>query len=185
MHSMPKSRPQSPRPGSMLEIMPRRQFGETGLLMGLGALLMLTGCDFGGSSGSSGSACPSCSANTTDTSFGPFKFNAAGDDSTARRFISECGFAVSGTHNGGVGDTLQVIACGGGVELVWAFNQFSAFRLSAGWTGQTDRGVKIGQSRATAVALDPRLAGTSSIIQADFGTNDILVELIVGNFFRR
>lgn len=185
MRSMPKRLPQCSRPGSMLEIMPRRQFGETGLLMCLGALLTLSSCDFSGSSGSSGSACPSCSANTTDTSFGPFKFKAAGDDSTARRFIKECGFAVSGTHDGGFGETLQVIGCGGGVELVWAFNQFSAFRVSTGWAGQTDRGVKIGQSRATAVALDPRLAGSSSNIQADFGTSDILVELIVGEFFRR
>ena len=164
----------------------------------LGIFLVLAGCggDGGsGNSGSSGSECPSCSAKTTDTSFGPFKFDAAGNDSTARRFVAECGFVVSGGHNGGFGDTLQVIGCDGGIELVWAFEEFSAYRVSTGWRGQTNRGVKIGQTCADVFARDPRLGATcqSSIlfvdgttrIRAEFGTDGILDELIVGQYFRR
>lgn len=181
MHLMPKSLLKGSRLGSMLKIMPRRQFGKTGLLMCLGVLLTAGKCGGGGGSGSSGSACASCSDNTTDTSFGPFNFNAAGDDSTARRFIDQCGFTVSGSHNGGIGDTLQVIGCGGGVELVWAFNEFTAFRVSAGWTGKTDRGVQIGQTRAAVLALDSRFA---TEFQAEFGAGDILDAFIVGKLWR-
>jgi len=156
------------------------------IIICIASLFSLPGCnDDSDSTGSSGQVCPSCSDGTTDTSFGPFVFNSAGDDSTARRFVSNCGFAVARGHNGGTGDTLQVAGCGGGVELVWSNTKFTAYRVSVGWTGQTDRGVKIGQTRSVVVSLDPRLASSSGQFQVTYGPDDVLQELIVGQNFRR
>jgi hypothetical protein len=75
-------------------------------------------------------SCPACEENATPNSYGNYKFGEEGDDSTARCLVSKCGWHVQGGHNGGVGDTLQVASCGDeGVIFVWAFNEFSGYRV--------------------------------------------------------
>jgi hypothetical protein len=96
-----------------------------------------------------------------------------------------------------VGDTLQVATCGNeGVIFVWAFNDFHAVRLAEGWTGETEEGIRIGDTLTSVLAANPRFTRVSatSYILTDAGgltqaeanfDGDILEELIIGSFFRR
>ncbi len=56
--------------------------------------------------------CPRCDAQVTWNAYGDFVFGEVGNDATARKLVSQCGWTVQGGHNGGVGDTLQVTSCG-------------------------------------------------------------------------
>jgi hypothetical protein len=138
--------------------------------------------------------CPSLTDNVTFQSYGGFSFGNVGDDSTARKIVSNCSWHVFDGHNGGTGETLEVASPNEEVVLVWAFNNFSAFRLTKGWTGKTDRGARLGDS-ATAfhnlypefTVVSPQLATFSSggtNVEAHFDQANALEELLVGNFFR-
>jgi hypothetical protein len=157
---------------------------------------MLVGCD--GNDGDDGFSCPACDDNVTINSYGTFEFEKEGDDSTARRIVSECGWHVQGGHNGGIGNTLQVASCGNeGVIFVWAFNDFHAFRVAAGWEGQTEQGTRIGDTLETFLVANSNFtqaSPSSYVLQDDDGTirvranftdDGVLEELIVGSFFRR
>ena len=158
------------------------------LVIGLWCLTTFAGCD--------GFQCPPCNATVTWNSYGDFEFTKEGDDATARRLVSECNWHVQGGHNGGVGETLQVAACGNeGVTLGWAFNEFHAFRLADGWQGKTKEGIGIGASLADFLAVYRNFTQTNSTsyqlskddvnVEANFDQNGTLKELIVGDFFRR
>lgn len=87
-----------------------------------------------GSNDDNGVDCVPCNAQARADGIGPLQFRNAGDDSAARDLISACGYQVHNNHNGGTGDTLQVGSClqqNGefGIILVWAFNEFSGYRV--------------------------------------------------------
>jgi hypothetical protein len=156
-------------------------------------LLSLLGCD----QQEEACRCPACDEQVTLSSYGSYRFANEGNDTTARCLVARCGWHVQGEHNGGVGDTLQVASCGNeGVIFVWAFNDFHAFRLAVGWTGETEDGIRIGATLLIVLAANPRfmrVSATSYIItdangiiqaEANFAEN-LLGELIIGSFFRR
>ena len=169
----------------------------TGLLT-----LSLTACGgSGGSGGGSGGGssndfeCPATSNNVTWTSYGKFTFQKSGDDSTARTIITKCGWHVHKGHNGGIDDTLQVASANEEVILVWAYNIFYAFRVTGGWTGLTERGVKIGDHITTLYAKYPGFMtsdGTHHFLEegSDISvsvTSDVhgfIEEIIVGFYFK-
>ena len=136
-----------------------------------------------------------CDAQVTWNAYSDFVFGEVGNDATARKLVSQCGWTVQGGHNGGVGDTLQVTSGGAeGVVFVWAFNSFHAFKLAKGWEGSTERGVRIGDSVAALLAAYPNFKRVSAgsyllsednvEVEAHFDAPGALVTLIVGDFFR-
>lgn len=151
------------------------------------AALLAAGCG-----GAPAFECPTSGDDVTWTSYGRFTIGGAGSDSTARDCISKCGWSVFGGNNGGVGNTLQIASPNGGVVFAWANNSFSAFRLTSGWTGKTDRGVKIGDSEATFLSHYPEFGNagphhmmftaSSGEIDAYFSPNGALTELHIGNY---
>lgn len=156
------------------------------------AALTFTGCQ----TLSSGDdfRCPTTADNVTFQSFGSFAMGNAGDDSTARNIVSTCGWHVFDNHNGGIGETLEVASPNEEVVLVWAFNSFSGFRLTKGWTGKTDRGAKLGDSATTFQNLYPEFTvvtpqlstfnSNGTDVEAHFDQTSTLEELLVGNLFR-
>ena len=109
------------------------------------AVLNLMSCG-GGNESTASFDCPTVSDNVSWLSYGQFTFQQSGDDSTARDIIANCDWHVYNNHNGGEGDTLQIASPNEEVILVWAFNEFRAYKLSPGWTGQTENGIKIGNT---------------------------------------
>lgn len=156
------------------------------------AALTFTGCQ----TLSSGDdfKCPTTADNVTFQSYGAFAMGNSGDDSTARKIISSCGWHVFGGHNGGTGDTLEVASPSEEVVVVWAFNNFSGFRLTPGWSGKTDRGAKLGDSSTTFhnlypefTIVNPQLSTFNSNgieVEAHFDQSNNLDEILVGGLFR-
>lgn len=154
------------------------------------AAVLARGCGFLGL----GFDCPSLNDDVTWSSYGRFRFGNAGDDSTAKDCVSRCGWHVFRGHNGGFGDTLQVASSGEEVVFAWAYNNFSAYRVRKGWTGQTDRGVRLGDSPRAFQNQYPEFRMLSAIhltfsdpsngIQVDayFDENTLLTELLVGPY---
>jgi hypothetical protein len=103
---------------------------------------------------SSRPTCPSLAQNITWRSYGRFLFGDAGDDAVARKIVDDCGWHIFGGHNA-LWDTLEIASANEEVVFVWAFNGFTAFRVSKGWTGKTERGAKLGDSAATFRSLYP------------------------------
>jgi len=77
--------------------------------------------------------CPSCHDEARGDGYGRFTFYASGNDDTARAIVKNCGFSVYDGHDGGYGDTFEIAGCFShgvpGVTLVWAYEQFSAYRI--------------------------------------------------------
>jgi hypothetical protein len=163
---------------------------RTMLLLGvvLSALTVFDGCGSG-----KDVACPSTSENITWNSYGQLSFGNEGDDSTARSILSKCSWHVFGGHNGGVGDTLEVASSGEEVVLAWAYNNFSSYRVATGWTGTTDKGLKMGDSLSVFQSIYPNFTRANfdlytfsqgnTYVEAHFNAGS-LVELIVGQYFR-
>jgi len=139
--------------------------------------------------------CPRCDEHITWNAYGDFVFGEVGDDATARKLVSQCGWTVQGGHDGGVGDTLQVTSCGAeGVVLVWAFNSLHAVKLAKGWGGSTERGIRLGNSVGALLAAYPNFKRVSAVsyllseddveVEAHFNAQGALEALIVGDFFR-
>ncbi len=76
----------------------------------IGALAFIACCS-SGDSNDGNRGCLNCDKRITWSSYGSYKFKKAGDDSTARDLVDDCGWHVYGSHNGGYGDTLQVASC--------------------------------------------------------------------------
>jgi len=155
-------------------------------------LLAMAGCQ--ALSSGDNFRCPTTADNVTFQSYGRFSMGNSGDDSTARKIISNCNWHVFDNHNGGIGETLEVASPNEEVVLVWAFNSFSGFRLTPKWSGKTDKGAKLGDSAATFhnlypdfTVVSPQLSTFNSNgtdIEAHFDQAGNLAELLVGNFFR-
>lgn len=58
-------------------------------------------------------------------------------------------------HQGGYGDTLEIIGCGDGIYLVWAWYTLYDIVVRPGWTGQTDRGCRLGDSKTSVLDRYP------------------------------
>jgi len=71
-------------------------------------ILLIPAC---GGNGDDDYGCLNCSGNITWRSYGTYRFNNVGDDSTAWDLVNDCGWHVYGSHAGGYGDTLQVASC--------------------------------------------------------------------------
>lgn len=158
------------------------------------SMLLISGGCGGNTSQRDTFHCPSISDGVTFASYGSFTFGAAGPDSIPRRIISDCSWHVFGSHNGGTGETLEVASPNDEVVFVWSFGNFSAFRLTKGWAGQTDRGLRLGDSATmfqkvypefTVVSLQLSTFMNGNInVEAHFDQNSFLQELLVGNNFR-
>jgi hypothetical protein len=170
-------------------VTPRKRAGYVLLILGFISVLV-SGCGPLGL----GFNCPSLNDNVTWTSYGRFQFRNAGDDSTARKCVSHCGWHVFQGNDGGVGSTLQVASPGEEVVFAWAYNQFSAYRVVNGWTGQTDRGVRLGDSLTTFQNRYPEFRMISAThwtfsdpsngtqVDAYFDENNLLTEILVGPY---
>lgn len=90
--------------------------------------------------------CPACDGIVSWCSYEWIFLDKFGDDSCGWKLVSDCGWKIYQGHEGGWGDTLEVVSCEGGVVFIWAWNHFSGFRLTKGWTGTTIDGIKIGSS---------------------------------------
>jgi hypothetical protein len=100
--------------------------------------------------------------NSTWSRFDGFTLHLAGSDDTAWRLVRTHGWSIHEEHRGGQGDTLQIIDPSGGVVLIWAYNSFSGFVLSEGWTGQTANGARIGTTVSEFGQLHPEFTESSS-----------------------
>lgn len=148
-------------------------------------LLLPVGC--GG-----GFSCPFASNDITWESFGRFKIGNAGPDETARQCVSACGWHVFQGNDGGIGNTLQVASPDEDVVFVWAYSSFAGFRLKSGWTGETERGIRLGDSLAAfekaypdfSVVSKTHLVGNPNGVRVDayFDTSGVLSELLVGGY---
>jgi hypothetical protein len=136
--------------------------------------------------------CPSESDDITWQSFGHFTVGKAGPDETARECVSNCGWHVFEANNGGIGNTLQVATPEEDVVFVWAYSSFAGFRVKRGWTGETDRGIKLGDSISAFQQAYPTFTEVSSNhlvgnpdgihVDAYFDANGSLSELLVGGY---
>ena|ERR1022692_1706328 len=141
--------------------------------------------------------CPSLNDNVTWMSYGHFNFGSAGDDGTARNCVLHCGWSVFEGHNGGFGDTLQVASSSAAVVFAWAYNNFAGFRVTQGWTGETDRGAKLGDTLGKFQGLYPEFTvidenqleisnpKTGLFVDAYFDDKGLLTELNVGSYISR
>ena len=133
--------------------------------------VFITGC-FHEEEDKGGFTCPTIGDDVTWSSYGSYQFNKSGNDSTARNIISKCGWHVHNNHNGGYGDTLQVASPNGEVILVWAYNSFYAYKLSSGWSGKTERNIKIGDHITTLYGQYPTFTTTNGTDhQLEIGNN--------------
>ena len=160
----------------------------------LTTILFLSGCGSGDKPPVDTFHCPSVSNSATFRSYGQFAFGSAGDDSIARRITSDCGWHIFAGHNGGLGETLEVASPNEEVVFAWANSGFSAFRVTNGWIGQTDRGAKLGDSSTVFQGLYPEFTivnpqlsmfkNGSLSVEAHFDQHGLLQELLMGNLFR-
>lgn len=120
------------------------------------------------------------------TSIGSFRLHAEGDDSTARSFISNNNWRVYKGHNGGTGDTLQIVNQSGGIVLIWAANSFGGYELGPGWTGTTPNGAAIGTALSTFQQLEPEFtqAAAPDQLQAAIGRMAVMAEFQNGQLSR-
>lgn len=89
--------------------------------------------------------CISCSDNVSCNGIGCWLEFGMGDaDYTL--VTKECKFDYYEEHRGGWGNILVLQKCQGGLLLSWSHNQMDGIYLSKGWTGQTDKGLKISDS---------------------------------------
>lgn len=109
----------------------------------------------------------------------------------AKWLAEECdGFQFYGGHKGGTGDTLEIIGCDNGVYFVWAFNLLFQIDVTQGWTGTTERGVALGDSREQVQAAYPdaapcdadsiKVTSGSDAMVFDFDTNGELERIVMG-----
>ena len=90
-------------------------------------------------------SCPSCSGilYTRGDSVGLDVYKIGVGDSHFP--VENCGFQYYQGNKGGFGSTLEEIGCANdSVHLIWAYGGLSSIRVSRGWEGQTDTGLKIG-----------------------------------------
>jgi len=123
------------------------------------------------------SACPDIDDNITWTSYNDLVFENSGNDSCARKIISQCEWHVHNNHNGGVGETLQVASPGEEVILVWAFNDFHGFKVSQGWTGSTQKNINIGDHITSLYAEYPEFTTNDGVTHILEQGDDIRVKL--------
>ena len=167
---------------------------KIGCLLLVGLFTLLVGCGSGSGGGNGNFSCPSASENVTWTSYGSFKFGTSGNDETARKIVSACGWHVYRGNNGGVGNTLQVANPSEAVVLSWAYNNLAGYQLTQGWTGKTDEGASIGISQTAFQSLYPSSTGPTGLLEiyapgnvllvtAYFDQNGLLTELQAGCCF--
>ena len=139
--------------------------------------------------------CPRCEDLASESSFGRFTLLSNVTRETAQDLLTVCGFSVARAHAGNAGDAMQIVSCGGGVELAFAANAFSAFALRSGFVGQFGSGIRIGDSLRDVTARDPALVQVDPLtflrddgtrrVEANFDSNLRLRELVVGRGFLR
>lgn len=137
--------------------------------------------------------CPSLSDDITWNSYGSFELKKAGNDSTARKIISECGWHVFNRHNGGYGDTLQIAPRNEEVVFIWAYNKFYGFVLYDGWRGATHNGAMMRDHISEFYGMHPEFSyirqdlseyeAENTLVRAYFDEGDFLEEIYVGYFF--
>ncbi|MFA6503608.1 MAG: hypothetical protein WCT54_01475 [Patescibacteria group bacterium] len=116
--------------------------------------------------------CPSCdelltwdSTVSDHTTYGGITTDSTWSDSYAWQMLDACpGWSINEGHEGGIGDTLEIGTCEGGVVLVWIGDRFSAFQLSQGWTGKTDTGFGVGSSYEDFIKAYPDYESDSMLI---------------------
>jgi len=121
------------------------------------SLIVLVGCRWLNPNSPSNDVCPNTDDTVSFSGYGTYKFRHSGSDSTARRIVSDCDWHVYQDHNGGIGDTLEVASPDEDVIMIWAYNDFERVILQKGWDGETDRGVRLGDSQERVLALYPEL----------------------------
>lgn len=126
--------------------------------------------------------CPSIRDNITWKStgaYGDFKLGQEGRDSAARELASACGWHIVPGHNGGYGNTLDIASEHDEVIFTWAENTFAWFRVSKGWQGRTDRGIRLGATVNEFLAVYPEFQlyyKTESLVIYDY------TEMINGSY---
>ena len=141
------------------------------------------------------SDCPRCDDAASDDSFGRFAILSNVTRETAQSILALCGFATVRTHTGGPGNPLQIAGCGGGVELAFPDNSFSAFALRSGFGGSFVGGIRIGDPLERVLAVDPALRQVDPLtflrddgmrrVEANFDAGLRLREVVVGRGFLR
>lgn len=118
--------------------------------------------------------CLSCSATVDFGGIGRFRLGMPDAD----WLVQSCGFAIHQGHAGGYGDTLEMTGCGAGIYLHWRYNSLAQIDLETGWSGQTDRGIRPGETRQGVLAAYPRAAtcGVGESLKAVEGGNAIVFD---------
>lgn len=119
--------------------------------------------------------CPGCDellswdATTADrASYGGISTDSTWDDGYAWMMLDACpGWSIHEGHEGGIGDTLEIASCDGGLVLIWIGDRFSAVEVSKGWTGKTDTSFAIGASYDDFIQAYPGYGGNTSLLDGD------------------
>ena len=146
----------------------------------------------------SGFRCPSVSGDVTWSSYKIHQERnlvfGVDKDRIARRILANCNWQIFRGHEGGGGDSLQIVSPKGEVVFVHAFDEFSGFRVTRGWKGKTEKGIRIGASVDQFLKAYPEFTkeetsfltttyrSSKSGVEAVF-FRDKLEELVVGRYF--
>lgn len=100
------------------------------------------------------SACGTCiSSDATLTNSGIGNYNLGMSD--CEKLVNCEGFDYFKNHKGGTGDTLQIAGYGDSIHLRWAYGALANITTQNSWTGQTDKGLRLGDSLDTFQGLYP------------------------------
>ena len=135
-----------------------------------------------------GGECLSCSAAVDSGGIGGIRLGMP----DANWLVKDCGFAIYEGHAGGIGNTLEMTGCGAGIYLHWRHNALAQIDLETGWSGQTDRGIRLGATLQEVRAAYPRAsrcgAGESlkevdggNAIVFDFASDGKVSRLVAGS----
>jgi hypothetical protein len=131
--------------------------------------------------------CLSCGATVDSGGIGRFRLGM----SDADWLPEKCGFTIYKGHVGGYGNTLEMTGCGIGIYLHWRYNSLAQVDLESGWSGRTDRGIRLGATRQEVLAAYSRASscGTGESLKAvengnaivfDFSPDGTVARLVVG-----
>ena len=123
--------------------------------------------------------CLSCGATVDFGGIGGFRLGMPDAD----WLVQSCGRApILDGHAGGFGDTLEMTGCGAGIYLHWRYNSLAQIDLETGWSGRTDRGIRLGATLQEVLAAYPPAApcGVGESLKAVDGGNAIVFDFAPG-----
>jgi hypothetical protein len=108
--------------------------------------------------------CPLCDQDITWDSYGDWTLQDEGGDGNSSNtgstqdpvnLIMDCGWRIHGNSTGGTGKIYAAFSCDTTVIFVWTWSSFTLFRVDERWAGQTEEGIRMGDSMDKFLATYP------------------------------